>query len=121
MMNNRMFVRTWNAGAAITKRRVVKFNGSGLPVLAAAAGDLAIGISDNAADIASGARVDVVTMGQPEVEAGAAIAAGASVTSDSTGRVKLAATGDVAIGTALEAAIAAGDIIHVLLGRHTAA
>ena len=120
-MNNRMFVRTWNAGAAITKRRIVSFDGAGLPVQSGAATDAHIGVSDNASDIASGERVDVVTMGQPEVEAGAAIPAGASVTADADGRAVPAGPGDAAIGWATEAAIAAGDIIHIQLGRHTAA
>jgi len=118
---NRMIVKTMIAGAAITKRRIVKYDGNGKPVQASAASDLSIGVSDNAADAASGDRVEVVLCGLPEVEAGGAIAAGASVTADANGKAVAAATGNVAVGWAYANADADGDIIEIMPGRHTAA
>jgi hypothetical protein len=49
-----------------------------------------------------------------KIEAGAAIAAYASLMSDATGRVVTATTGNKIIGKALAAASAAGDLITVL-------
>lgn len=118
---NRHLVKTMIAGAAIPKRRIVKYGADGRPVPSAAAADLHIGVSDNAADIAAGERVEVVLSGLPEVEAGTSIAFGASVTADADGKAVTAATGDIAIGWAYAAAEADGDIIDIMPGRHTAA
>lgn len=114
------FVKTFAAGAAVAKRRIVKFDGSGDIVQGAAAADLLVGISDQAADIAISERVDVHMSGQPEVEAGAAIAAGAPVTADANGKaVTAGVAGNVAIGFAVESADADGDIITIHIVRHT--
>lgn len=113
------FTKTYIAGAAVEARRIVKFDGSGNIVECTADTDLMIGVSDAVGDVASGERIDVQMTLQPEVEASAAIAAGASVSSAADGRAKTAQTGDVAIGFAIEAAAAAGDIIAVHLCRHT--
>jgi hypothetical protein len=63
--------------------------------------------------------VEIVTHGIAWVEAGAAIAVGLPVTSDASGRGVAAApaagTNNRIIGFALEAAVAAGDQIRVLL------
>ena len=57
---------------------------------------------------------------QPEVEAGAAIAAGAPVTSDANGKAVAAAAGQIAIGFSVESADADGDIITIHYARHKA-
>lgn len=59
----------------------------------------------------------VAYAGVVKVVAGAAVTRGVEVQSDTTGRAIAATTGDVPLGTALEAAAAAGDIIAVLLGN----
>jgi hypothetical protein len=69
--------------------------------------------------IVSGERVEVMTHGIAWVEAGAAVALGAPVTADSVGRGVAAApaagVNNRIIGLALDAAVAAGDQIRVLL------
>ena len=60
----------------------------------------------------------VAYAGVVKVVAGAAVAVGANVQSDTTGRAITAATGDYSLGEALEAASAAGEIIAVLLGAN---
>ncbi|MEM6905429.1 MAG: capsid cement protein [Pseudomonadota bacterium] len=112
-------LQTFEAGAAVSARRIAKFDANANIVQGAAATDLLIGVIDQAAVLNQ--RVEVNLTGQPEVEAGAAIAAGASITSDAQGRAVAAAAGQVAIGFAIVAADAAGDIIDIELGRHTAA
>lgn len=110
------FIKTFVAGAAVTARRIVKFDGSGNVVAAAADTDMFIGVSDGL-DIASGERIDVIMGGQPKVVASAAIAAGALVSSAADGRAKTAEAGDSVIGFAVEAAGAAGDVITIHLAR----
>lgn len=84
--------KTFIAGAAITKRRIVKFDVvDGQVITAAAAADGLLGVSDMSADVASGSRVEVRLTNVAEVEAGGTIARGALVTSDATGRAVTAA------------------------------
>ena len=52
--------------------------------------------------------------GRTKVEAGAAVTNGAQVASDSVGRVVPAASGDVILGRALNAASAAGEVIAII-------
>ena len=94
------------AMGALSKHRFVSFGGT-----VAAAADPQIGIANNNADV--GERAGVNTHGVLLVEAGAAVAVGAQVQSDSTGRAITLAAG-VAFGRAMDAATAAGEIIRVL-------
>ena len=74
-------------------------------------GEAVLGTSVYEADVGDQAAVDVI--GIALVEAGAAIALGAQVQPDATGRAITLAAG-VAFGRARDAATAAGDIIRVL-------
>lgn len=64
---------------------------------------------------ASGERVAVDVLGTAVVEAGAAIAAGATLKIDSSGRGITWATSGAKVGLALQAAAGAGSLIEVLL------
>lgn len=77
-----------------------------------AANGYALGVCRTAG--ASGERVGVDVLGTAIVEAGAAIAAGASLGSDASGRAVTFASGGK-LGVALQAASAAGDKIEILL------
>ncbi len=66
-------------------------------------------------DAASGERVSVDVRGTTTVEAGAAVAVGATLKSDSVGRAITWATSGAKVAIALEAATAAGQFIEVLL------
>lgn len=72
-----------------------------------------IGVARTAAAIDEKFPVDV--RGTASVESGAAVAAGATVKSDASGRAITWAVSGAKVGIALEAATAAGQIIEVLL------
>ena len=94
------------AAAALTRFRFVDFTGN-----VASAGERVLGVPTT--DFSAGEQASVATHGEILVEAGAAIAAGAEVESDASGRAVTKTTG-VAFGVARDAAAAAGDIIRVL-------
>jgi hypothetical protein len=94
------------AAAALTRFRFVDFTGN-----VASAGERPLGVATTDFDI--GEQASVATHGEILVEAGAAIAVGAEVESDASGRAVTKTTG-VAFGVARDAAAAAGDIIRVL-------
>ena len=94
------------ATSALARFRFANFAGA-----TANATDAALGVPNANYDI--GEQAGVGTHGEILVEAGAAIAVGAQVQSDATGRAITLAAG-VAAGRARDAAAAAGDIIRVL-------
>lgn len=94
------------AAAALSRFRFVDFSGN-----VASAGERVLGVPST--DFSTGEQASVATHGEILVEAGAAIAAGAEVESDASGRAVTKTTG-VAFGVARDAAAAAGDIIRVL-------
>lgn len=115
---NQHLTKTLTAAAAVLARRIVKFNSTGGVIQSAAAADNHIGVSDPVGDVASGARIDVTLSGIVEVEAGAAIAFGAPVTANASGKAVTATAEQVAIGWAFNDAAADGDVILVFLARH---
>lgn len=106
-----------NAGAAITKDRLVKISAANTVIATAAITDLALGAALHTA--ASGDNnVPIQVFGVAKLTAAAAISVGAEVMPDSGGGGKIAtASGATArsVGVALEAAGADGDVISVLL------
>jgi hypothetical protein len=72
-----------------------------------------LGVSRSAA--ASAERTTIDVLGTAIVEAGAAVAANASLKSDASGRAITWATSGAKVAIALEAASAAGQFIEVLL------
>lgn len=81
-------VKTYIAGAAVTKRRIVKLGAAdGAVVMSAGAAstEFHIGVSTEI-DSASGEPCDVIRDGFADVEFGGTVVRGAPVTSDSTGR-----------------------------------
>jgi len=94
------------AAVALARFRFVNFDGA-----TAGATDAALGVPVTAFD--AGEQASVATHGEMLVEAGAAVAAGAAVQSDATGRAITLAAG-VAAGRARDAATAAGELIRVL-------
>lgn len=115
---NPTVIKNFTAGAAITAYRLVRLSAAETVVTATAATDSIIGAVADVAP-ANGERTDVVLSGIAWVEAGAAVALGALLTADGSGRAIVAApaTGinNRTIGYALDAAAAAGDRIRVLL------
>lgn len=116
MANPGQLILSYTAPAALAGRRIVKFVAGGVGA-AAAATDLAIGVSDTL-DATAGQTVDVIMNGSAEVVLGGTVAAGAPITSDANGAgVNAGTAGNIAIGYALAAGVA-GDIIDVALARH---
>lgn len=99
---------TITAAGAIAANRFVT------PLGAQAGADAnAIGVSRVAA-AAVGEKIPVDMIGTTTVEAGAAIAAGATLKSDATGRAITWAAAGGRLAIALEAASAAGEFIEIL-------
>ena len=112
------FTKTFNAGAAISRRRIVKFSADGIAIQSSAAADLHVGVSDMSADVANGERVDVRMSGVAEVDAGGACTRGQLATSDANGKAVDIAPGAGAnvraIGMFMTSAVN-GDVVDVFL------
>ena len=117
-MSNLILAKAFTAGAAIAPYRIVRLASADTVEQAAAVANALIGVNTDLT-IAANERVEVMLQGIAWVEAGAAIAVGLPVTTDSVGRAVAAApaagVNNRIIGFALEAAVAAGDQIRVLL------
>lgn len=117
-MSNPLMFKAFTAGGAINPYRLVRFSAADTVVQAAAATESIFGVNSDLA-IVSGERCEVMTDGIAWVEAGAAVTIGALITADSVGRGVTAApaagVNNRVIGVALDAAVAAGDQIRVLL------
>jgi len=85
-MSNPLLQKTFLAGAAIPAFRVVKLSAADTVILSTGATDTMLFVNDDVAPAAA-ERTDVVVCGMCFVEAGAAFALGARLTSDATGRV----------------------------------
>lgn len=107
-------------GATVAANRIVKYGTAPAVIVGAAATDLLLGVSTNTEDAVSGANIDVIMSGEATVVAGAAVAVGALVTSDGTGRAVTAAATNRSVGVALTAAANAGDTITVFVSLCTA-
>lgn len=110
----------YDAAAALTKFRFVKQTANAEEVTpVTAATDVTHGVAQfgvTAAELLQGKGASVRLEGISEVEAGAAVAKGAEVMSDTSGRCVTAATaGNRVVGVALQAASASGDRIAVRL------
>lgn len=121
-MPNPVNVRSLIAEAAVLPYRVVKRGSAdGQVVQSAAAADAHYGVANNLGQATAGARVDVVTGGIVEAEAGAAITGGALLSADSSGRVVTAAASAGSnirvIGMALYSAAGAGEIIDIQISQ----
>jgi hypothetical protein len=108
------------ATEAITKYRFVKGDVGGERFLdmCDAQGEAALGVAQHdvsAGDAAEGAHVNVRLMGISVIEASAAIAQFAQVTTGTAGKAETAAAGDRVLGVALMAATADTDLITVAL------
>lgn len=112
------------AAASIAANRFVAMSATGITY--AAAGGNAVGMTLEAYDHTAyglGNASNVIAVAQLDgsklmIEAGAAIAAGAAVASDATGRaVTAAGTGTAVLGYAVPAAGAAGEIIQIVAAR----
>lgn len=110
--------KTFTAGGAIAKRRIVKLSADHTVVQGAAATDSLIGVSDMSANVASGGRCDVRLSGVVEIDAGGNISRGALVTADADGKAVAAApaqgVNNRVIGWALTSAVS-GDVVDVFI------
>ena len=97
--------RTFIAGEDLSSAqfKFVTLESDGQIDLADAAGENAIGVLLN--DPAAGEAATVAISGKVMVTSGGTIAAGAQIQTDASGDALTAATGDVVLGYALEAAV----------------
>jgi hypothetical protein len=106
------------AGGAIGIYRVVELGASEVVTQANAATDPMIGICQEeitADDVTRGRVANIQMLGISRAIAGAAIAAGATVTTDAVGRVITAVATNRPVGIAVQAAAALGDHVDVFL------
>lgn len=94
---------------------LVKMSGTGGLVSASAATDQAFILSDNPK---LGVHGTIALVGIEKCVAGGTIAAGAPVTSDASGHVVAAATGNHIVGQAMRAAVA-NDLVPIRVGFGT--
>lgn len=94
---------TFIAQGAVTKLTFVKPHASERGVVAAGAGEAAVGVA--LLDGTAGVPIGVVTEGRVKVTAGGAVTAGGNVASDANGEVVNATTGDIILGTAMETGV----------------
>lgn len=116
-MQSPILTKSFDTGAAITKRRIVKVSGSDNTVIHATAGDIPIGVAAEV-DVDSGDLCDVHVAGVALVDCGGAVTRGLFVASDADGEAVNAGTGDSGIGVALETGVD-GDVIPVLIAPFT--
>lgn len=112
-------IKSFTATTAIPHRRQVKFaTNDGEIALATAATDLVVGVSDCPGGAAIGERVDIVMLGETELDMGGTVAAGAFFTADANGKgVACApATGaNARAGGIMMMGAVSGDIARVLV------
>ena len=108
-------VETFVTGADLStyKNRWMKVSADNTVSLATAVTDSIIGVLDDTPYAAAGAQAAVRMSGTAEIVAGAAISAGAKVTTDSAGRAVTATSGQAYFGIAIQAATALADLIEV--------
>lgn len=117
-MHNPLLTKNFIAGAAVTKRRIVKLGADDDHVIqGAAVADALIGVAAEL-DAAADERIDVHIAGAVEVEYGGAVTRGDPITSDATGRAVVAApvagVNNSVIGRAMNSGVL-GDIGAVLI------
>lgn len=108
----------YNAAAAITAFRGVKFSAVETVTPITAVTDLCAGIAQvgaTAGEIAKGKGVSIAVEGDSVMEASEAITVGTLVSVSANGRAAVASTGEVCIGVCVEPAGAAGEYIRVKL------
>lgn len=121
-MSNPLLHKNFAAGGAIAAFRIVRVSAADTVVQAGAATEALMGVNDDVAAL-SGERCDIVMAGMAFVEAGAAFAVGARLTADAQGRAVAAApaagVNNAIIGMAVDAAVAAGDIVRMQISQHS--
>lgn len=103
-----------NYGKQYTFVRSTGLNQVGIATVAGAATQTVVGVLQNKPQV-TGQAATVGYHGVTNVMAGAAIASGANVTTDATGRAVTATGTDVVLGVALAAASGANTLLPVLL------
>lgn len=88
-----------------------------LTLKADAAAAKTLGVVCQPGDVAAGEVADVAVLGEAEVRLGAAVEAGVSISSDATGRAVASASGNRAVGIALESGTT-GDVVRCLVSPH---
>jgi hypothetical protein len=100
--------------AAGNQYKVVKLNASGAVINFAADTDIPVGVLQNAPKSGDPARI--AYSGVSKVRVGAAVAAGAQLTTNGSGQAITAVSTKYIIGSALTAGAAAGSVISALIG-----
>jgi hypothetical protein len=115
---NYLLSKGYDAAAAVTKFRAVKFSAEETVTPVTAITDMIAGVAQvgvTAGEITKGKGVEVAQEGATEWECSAAIAVGAAVSAGTDGRCKTAATGERIHGWCEEATGASGERARIHL------
>lgn len=108
----------YNAAAALTKFRAVKFSAAETVTPVTAITDVVAGVVQHdvtAGEITRGKGASIAVKGDTIMEAGGAITIGARVCIDASGRAVTLTTGNRIIGRCIEAASGSGEFCRVSL------
>lgn len=112
---DRLLTKTFNTDTQIDKYTLVQLVDRQKVGVASDAAKLILGVSGDAPSDPVTKRVDVTVVGIVPVIAGGAVAIGAAVTCNASGKAIAATEGNETIGIAMQAATAAGDVIEILI------
>lgn len=114
-VHNYLMVQSFKAGEDLSDKQnfFLKLNSDG-EVILAVAGDAALGVNLENAEEDETTGAVTISGEKVEIAIGAAVAAGALLTSDAQGRAVTATTGNAVNGIALQAGTAAGQLVSML-------
>lgn len=103
------------AAGAVPRYHIVQgTSGTNMGGLATAVTQALVGVSQND-PAAAGEHLSIAPLGRSRITVGASLGAFARLTTTASGRATFAASGNVVIGYALEAAAADGDVIEAMI------
>lgn len=106
-----------SADLSAFQHHFVEVDSNGQLTISNSAGESVFGVLQNDPD-AEGVAGSVMKTGVSKVVAGAAIAAGALVQTNASGRAITAASGDFVVGRTIDAVGADGEVVSVALGEN---
>ena len=106
-----------SADLSASQHHFVEVDSNGQVTISNSAGESVAGVLQNDPEL-QGEAATIINSGISKVVAGAAVAAGALVQTNASGRAITAASADFVAGRALQAATADGEVISVLLGEN---
>ena len=106
-----------SADLSASQHHFVEVDSNGEVTISNSAGESVFGVLQNDPG-AQGVAANIMKTGVSKVVAGAAVAAGALVQTNASGRAITAASGDFVVGRAIDAVGADGEVVSIALGEN---